>query len=162
MKRKPLVTILLLVAVIFCGVVSWRFTRGNAGWQIRQAFPGAQPYFDPVGSPDPTLSQFIRIVLPNHFNEDESLGFNLYDCSEPLDLHQRFSRLSHLHLHLFSVHLTRCRITNLCTTSERGFPSVIVFDDCDFSQLPADQRSQLQPYDPTNPAASKQFYIGGV
>ena len=160
MKRKLLFAILLLTALSFCGAVSWRFTRGNAGWQIRQAFPGAQPYFDPVGSPDLTLSQLIRIVIPTQFSEDESLGFSLHDCSEPLDLHQRFSRLSHLRL--FSVHLTRCKITNLCPAFVPGFPGVIVFDDCDFSQLPADQRSQLRPYDPTNPTASKQFYTGDV
>jgi hypothetical protein len=160
MKRKPLATILLLVALSFCGVVSWRFTCGNAGWQIRQAFPGAQPYFDPVGSPDPTLSQFIRIVLPTQFNEDESLGFNLQGCREPLDLQQRFSQLSHLRL--FSVHLTRCKITNLCPSFVPGFPGIIVFDDCDFSQLPADQQTRLRPYDPADPTATKKFYIGDV
>lgn len=159
-KRKPLVALLLLVALGLCGGFTWRFTQGNAGWQIRQAFPGAQPYFDPIGSPDPTISQFIRIVVPAFFSEDESLGFSLCDSPQPLDLQQRFARLSHLRF--FSVHITRCKITNLCPTSERGFPGIIVFDDCDFSELPADQQSQLHPYDPTNPAATKQLCIGDV
>lgn len=160
MKRRSLVTILLLLTAVCGGGLTWRFTRGNAGWQIRQAFPGAQPYFDPVYSPDLTMSQVVRLALPTYFSVDESLGFSLADCPDSLDLKQRFSQLSHLRF--FSVHLTRCRITNLCQTSAPGLPAIIIFDDCDFSQLPAEQRAQLRPYDPTNPAASKRFCIGDV
>ena len=160
MKRKPLLLFLLLCVFAVCGGLSWRFTRGNAGWQIRQVFPGAQPYFDPINSPDLTISSTIRLVVPFFFGADESLGFSLYDSPLPLDLQQSFSRLGHLRF--FSIHLTRCKITNLCPAASVGFPGIIVFDDCDFSQLPADQHSLLRPYDPTDPTATKKLCIGDV
>jgi len=158
MKRKPLFAFLVLIVLIVCGGVSWRFTRGSAGWQIRQAFPEAQPYFDPPNSPDLTISQVIRIAIPSHFSAEESLGFSLHDCQEPLDLTRRFGSLPQLKF--LSVHFTRCKITNLCPTSSPGFPDIIVFDDCDFAQLPADQLSRLRPSDSTDPTAKKKFSIG--
>ncbi len=160
MKRKRAIIFLLLGALLLGGVFAWRFTRGNAGWQIRQVFPGARPYFDPVYSPDPTISATIRYFVPSFFGEDESVGFSLTDSSEPLDLHARFSRLSHLAF--FSIHLTRCKITNLRDLDSAGFHGFILFDDCDFSELPADQRALIRRYDPTNPAATKKFCIGTV
>jgi hypothetical protein len=141
------------------GGLTWRVNRGSPRWQIRHTFPGAEPYFNPFNSPDPTVSQFIRLAVPTYLRADEPIAFALTDCPDVLDLEQRFSRLSHLRIN--AAHLTRCRITNLCPTSERGFPSYLIFDDCDFSVLPAEQRALLGPYDPTNPAASKQFIIGG-
>ena len=158
-KRRSLVTILLLSAV-FGGGLTWRATRSSPRWQIRHTFSSAEPYFNPFNSPDPSVSQFIRLAVPTYLSADEPIGIALTDCPDPLDLQQRFSRLSHLRIN--TAHFTRCRITNLCPTSERGFPSYILFDDCDFSGLPAEQRALLRPYDPTNPAASKQFTIGDV
>ena len=160
MKRKSLVSILLLSVVVLDGALMWRASRSSPRWQIRHAFPGAEPYFNPFNSPDPTVPQFIRFAVPTYLEANEPIGVSLTDCPDALDLRQRFSRLSHLRIN--AAHLTRCRITNLCPTSELGFPSFVVFDDCDFSELPAEQRALLRPYDPTNPAASKQFVIGDV
>ena len=159
-KRKPFFFFLLLSVLVVCGVLSLRFTSGSAGWQIRQVFPGAQPYFDPTYSPDTTISSTIRVVIPSYFGTDESLGFSLHDSPEPLDLRARFSRLDHLHF--FSIHFTRCKITNLCPAGSAGFPSIIVFDDCDFSGLPADQRALIRPFDPTDPTATNTFCIGEI
>jgi hypothetical protein len=159
-KRRSFATILLLSAVTLGGGLTWRVRCSSPRWQIRRTFPGAEPYFDPLNSPDPTVSQFIRLAVPTYLAADEPIGLSLTDCPDSLDLQQRFFRLSHLRIR--NVHFTRCRITNLCPTSERGFPSFILFDDCDFSKLPADQRAQLRLYDPTNPAASTQLCIGDV
>lgn len=155
MKRKRFI-VSLIVVLLFGGWLAWRVAYYNAGPEIRRTFPGARPYFDPVNSPDPTISASIRGVMPSYFGRDESLGFSLIDSSEPLDLQARFSRLSHLKL--FSIHFTRCRITNLCPPASRGFPSFIVFEDCDFSDLPPGQRSLLRPYGDE----PKKFCIGVV
>jgi hypothetical protein len=88
---------------------------------------------------------------------DESLGFTLIDSPDPLDLQARFSRLSHLYLN--SIHFTRCKITNLCPDS-RGFPGYIVFDDCDFTQLPQEQRQRLRPYGNSDSKWPKKFAPG--
>jgi hypothetical protein len=159
-KRRSLVAILLVSTVGLGGGLTWRVKQSSPRWQIRHVFPGAEPYFNPFNSPDPTVSQFIRLAVPTHLSADEPIGFSLTDCADALDLHQRFSRLSHLRIN--TAYLTRCRITNLCPTSALGFPSYMVFDDCDFSGLPAEQRALLRPYDPSNPAASKQFVLGDV
>lgn len=160
MKRASFVAIFLLAIVAFGGGLTWFVTHGSPRRQIRNEFPGAETYFNPFNSPDPTVSQFIRIALPTYLSNDEPIGFSLTDCVEALHLQQRFSRLPHLHIN--TARLTRCRVINLCPTSERGFPSYIFFDDCDFSGLPAEQRALLRPYDPDNPTASKQFVIGDV
>ena len=160
MKRKTFNFLVATALVLLSGWITWRVTFYNVGTQIRKVFPGAVPYFDPVYSPDPTISATIRQFMPSYFGADESVGFSLTDSPEPLDLHQRFSRLSHVYF--FSIHLTRCRITNLCEAGSRDFPGFILFDDCDFSELPADQRTLLRRYDPTNPTATKMFCIGGV
>ncbi|MEO6755384.1 MAG: hypothetical protein ABIP85_26745 [Chthoniobacteraceae bacterium] len=160
MKRKRAIIVFLLGVLLITGAFAWRFTRGNAGWQIRQVFPGAQPYFSPSYSPDPSISATIRYFVPSYFGEDESVGFSLTDSSELLDLHARFSRL--FHLRFYSIRLTRCKIINLRDLDSAGFHGFILFDDCDFSELPAEQRALIRRYDPTNPAATKQFCIGTV
>jgi len=156
MKRKRLLLFLLIV----CVGAPVCFVQSGAGWQIRRVFPGAEPYFAPLNSPNPTISSTIRAVVPSYFGTDESLGFWLYDSAERLDLRARFSRLAHLKF--FTVQFTRCKITNLCPTGSDGFPVIIVFDDCDFSELPEDQRGLLQPYDPADPTAAKKFCIGKI
>ncbi len=150
---------LAALSILLCGGwFGWRVTCYNAGPQIQHVFPGARPYFDPCYSPDPTISAGIRQSMSSYFGEDESLGFSLTDSNEPLDLQARFSRLSHLYL--YSIHFTRCKITNLCPDS-RGFPGYIVFDDCDFTQLPQEQRQRLRPYDNSDSKRSKKFCTGG-
>jgi hypothetical protein len=159
MNRKPLLAVLLICALLLSGV-SWILVSGGASRHIRRAFPGARPFFDPTSSPDLTVPEFIRMVVPSYVRADESVGFSLQDCPEPLDLTERFSSVPTLRI--LSVNLKRCKITNLCTTSAPGFPSVISFDDCDFSELPADQKSQLQPRVPASPGAAKTFYLGSI
>ena len=156
MKHKRFILFIAAFVVLFGGWLGWRLTSYNAGPQIRQVFPGARPYFDPVYSPEPTISATIRGLTGSYFGMDESLGFSLIDAAEPLDLQARFSRLSHVKF--FSVHFTRCKIINLCPAASRGFPSFIVFDDCDFSDLPPEQRSLLRPYGDE----PKKFCIGVV
>jgi hypothetical protein len=37
----------------------------------------------------------------------------------------------------------------------------VIFEDCDFTDLPAEHHSRLRAYDPKNPA-DRRVYIGGV
>jgi hypothetical protein len=160
-KHKRSICALVALILLCGGWFGWRVTCYNAGPQIRRVFTGARPHFDPVYSPDPTISAGIRGVIPSYFGMDESLGFTLIDSPVPLDLQTRFSRLSHLKF--FSIQFTRCKIINLCPAASRGFPGFIVFDDCDFSELPAEQRQLLRPHhDPLYPKQGAQFCIGGV
>ena len=152
--------LLLLSGVLVVGAsLPFSFSR-TASWQIKQVFPGAEPYFAPLHSPDPSVAEAIRTVMPTYVRADESVGFWLSHSPERLDLHARFSQLTHLRL--FTVELKRCRISNLCPAGSNGFPSIITFEDCDFSELPEDQRALLLPEDPTNPAVTNKFYIGDI
>ncbi len=156
---KSRTKIFLSVAALLLVGVSWLLTFGNAGWQIRRVFPGAAPYFDPVMSPDLTASSALRIVVPFYYGSDESLGFTLADQPRGIDLEAGFARLSHLMF--FSIHIKRCKITRLCEVERPDRPGVVIFEDCDFTDLPAEHHSRLRAYDPKNPA-DRRVYIGGV
>ncbi|MBL9145401.1 MAG: hypothetical protein JNM99_17110 [Verrucomicrobiaceae bacterium] len=157
MKRSAKIG-LALVAIMLLGA-SWLLTFGNAGWQIRRVFPGATPYFDPVMSPDITTSSLLRVAVPFYFGADESLGFTLTDQSTPIDLEAGFARLTHLQF--FSIHIKRCKITRLCEVGRADRPGIVVFEDCDFSQLTPEQRTRLRPYDRQNPSDTR-VCIGDV
>ena len=149
---------LVCAATMLLGV-SWLLTSGNAGWQIRRVFPGATPYFDPVMSPDITVSSLLRAVVPSYFGADESLGFTLTDQQTPIDLEAGFARL--IHLKFFSIHIKRCKITRLCEVGRADRPGIVVFEDCDFSPLTPEDRARLRPYDRQNPADTR-VCIGDV
>jgi len=157
MKRSRLLIVLFaVVLVVVCIAISLAFSDRTATWQIQQVFPGAQPYFDPLNSPDSSVASAIRTIAPTYVRADESVGFSLEDSPEALDLHARFSRLAHLHL--FTVSFTRCKISNLCPTGSVNFPLIITFDRCDFSALSKQQRAWLRP-DPTDP---NKFCLGDL
>lgn len=153
-------TKIFLAAAAFLLVgVSWLLTFGNAGWQIRRVFPGALPRFDPAVSPHITASRALRIIVPCYYGSDESLGFTLTDQPLSIDLEAGFARLSHLMF--FSIHIKRCKITRLCEVERPDRPGVVIFEDCDFTDLPPEHHSRLRPCDPRNPA-DRRFYIGGA
>ncbi len=158
MKRAAIIT-LLCCAAFAVGALSITLTFGNAGWHIKRAFPGSNPHFDPVYSPDPTLSSMLRVVLPSYFSFDESLGVIIQDRKEEIDLERGFALIPHKRF--FSVHVKRCKVVTLCRTNLPGYPSIVVFEDCDFSLLPESQRQQLRVYDPEKPE-KKQLCIGSI
>ena len=158
MKRKGIKLIvggILIVAALLTPLL----TIGNAGWHIKRAFPTAKPYFDPVYSPDPTFSGLLRAIIPTYFGFDESLGVRIVDAPEEIDLQRGFARIPHKSF--FSARVIRCKVINLCDTNQIGNPSFIVFEDCDFSALPEDQKARLRPYDASNPQ-DKRLCIGSV
>ena len=158
MKRKA-IKIIALVMLILAAVLIPLLTVGNAGWHIKRAFPSAEPYFDPVHSPDPTFSGLLRAIIPTYFGFDESLGVRIIDAHEDIDLQRGFASIPHKSF--FSARVIRCKIINLCDTDQNGNPSFIVFEDCDFSGLPEDQKSRLRAYDPQNPD-DRRLCIGSV
>ena len=158
MKIKALklfVATVLLIAAMLLPLL----TVGNAGWHVRRAFPTATVYFEPVNSPDFTFSAMLRVVLPSYFAFDESLGVRIIDAPGDVDLQRGFALIPHKSF--FSARLIRCTVISLCDTNEIGNPSFIVFEDCDFTGLPEDQKVLLRPYDPQNPK-DKRVCIGSV
>jgi hypothetical protein len=118
---------------------------------VRRHFAGAEVFFDPLNSPDPSFPFFARIAFPHYVHPSEPVGIRLADHPHPVDL-------SHLAgLRLRSVWLTRCKIADLRSIESAGLYPFIHFTDCDFSQLPLDQRQLIRPYDSKNPAAANQF-----
>jgi hypothetical protein len=158
MKRAAIKIVLVFVLAIVAALTPL-LTVGNAGWHIRRVFPTAKPYFAPVNSPDYTFSGLFRIIVPTYFGFDESLGVRIEDAPAAIDLQWDFARIPHKSF--FSARVTRCKVINLCDTHQVGYPSLIVFEDCDFSVLPEDQKALLRPYDPSNPS-DKRLCIGGV
>lgn len=157
---KRIATKFIVVLVLFVvAVLIPLLTVGNAGWHIRRAFPTAKPYFDPINSPDFTFSALLRAIIPTYFGFDESLGVRIEDAPEAIDLQRSFYRIPHKSF--LNAHVTRCKVINLCDTNQIGNPSFIVFEDCDFSALPEDQKAQLRQYDPSNPK-DKKLCIGSV
>ena len=158
MKRKALK--LVVAAVLLIGAMLLPLlTVGNARWHVRRAFPTATVYFEPASSPDFTFSALIRVVIPTYFGFDESLGVRIIDAPGDTDLQRGFALIPHKSF--FSARLIRCRVISLCNTSEIGNPSFIVFEDCDLTRLPEDQKALLRPYDPQNPN-DKRVCIGSV
>ena len=158
MKRVA-IKIILVLALVVVAALTPLLTVGNAGWHIRRVFPTAKPYFDPVNSPDYTFSALLRAIVPTYFGFDESLGVRIGDAPAAIDLQWDFARIPHKSF--FSARVTRCKVINLCDTNQVGNPSFIVFEDCDFSGLPEDQKARLRPYDPSNPN-DKKLCIGSV
>lgn len=147
------------VILVMVAALTPLLTFGNAGWHIRRVFPTAKPYFDPINSPDPTFSGILRVFIPTYFGFDESLGVRIEDAPHDIDLQWGFARIPHKSF--FSMQVIRCKVVNLCDTNQIGNPSFILFEDCDFSSLPEDQKARLRPYDPSNPA-DKRLCIGSV
>lgn len=145
--------VLSLVAVLlgFLGLGIGYLSFGGAGWQIRRHFPDAELFFDPLNSPDPSFPFFVRILFPRYVHRSEPVGFRLADYPDPVDL----SHLAGLRLH--TVLLTRCRITDLRSIESSELHPYIHFINCDFSQLPHDQRHLIRPYDPQDPTRAGQF-----
>jgi len=141
MKSKLLKVILVLTTVLIVGAVGWRFTFGNATWHLHHIFPGARAHFDYANSPDPSFSTLIRLVVPDYVERSELMSFEVADHPTPID----FARLSGFQL--LTIHLTRCKVSDLQPLERLGQP-LVIFTDCDLSQLPADQRSLLSFYDP--------------
>jgi len=158
MKRIVIQTLIIGI-LLATSVLLPTLTLGNAGWHIRRAFPSAKPYFDPVNSPNYTFSSLLRIVIPTYFGFDESLGVLIEDVPGEIDLQRGFNQIPHKSF--FGTRLRRCKVTNLCDTNQVGNPSFILFEDCDFSSLPEDQKSRLHIYNTENPNNGK-VYIGSV
>jgi hypothetical protein len=143
----PAATLLFLALAVFM------FVSRSATGQIRLLFPGAQVYFDPVNSPDITLGTLVRCMFPSYVGKNEdSVGFELADRGEPVD----FSRLVGRGFLLHSIRLTRCKVTDLRPLASLGSP-LVIFDDCDLSALPDEQRELVYPYDPTAPAPTRKL-----
>jgi len=159
-----LIRILLfgVVALAAAGGLVHRFTLGNATWHLHRAFPGSKVDFEPTMSPDPSVDGLIRLLVPTYHGMDEELGLDLADSPIPLDLHAKFSQLPETGL--WAVQFTRCKITRLCPLGFDGshrFPSFFEFDDCDFSELPKEERALLQPYS-NDPADAKKVTFGDI
>jgi hypothetical protein len=143
-KTKPFKVIAFCVLLLVFGALIWAATAGSATWHVRRIFPGARVYHDPVNSPDITLGTFARLLFPSYVGiAEDSVGFELSDVPEPID----FSRLRGRRFLLHSVRLNRCKVSDLLPLESAGTPFV-VFTDCDFSALPAEQRPLLSTYDP--------------
>lgn len=156
--RSRVRTCILIAVLIGGGWLAWCFTYANASWQLQRAFPGAHPsiVYDSI----PSFTPHARVetaVESFYISINKPIDFSFADSSEPLDLNKGFSRLSKLDLRL--VRLTRCRIVNLNGLDSVGLGCRIVFEDCDFSQLPHEQRSLIRPDDPANPAKPRRFYF---
>jgi hypothetical protein len=158
MKRIA-IKIVIGVFLVLVAALTPLLTLGNSGWHIRRVFPTAKPYFDPVNSPDPTFSGILRAFIPTYFGFDESLGVRIEDSPTEIDLQSGFASIPHKSF--FSMRVVRCKVINLCDTNQIGNPNFIVFEDCDFSALPEDQKARLRPYDPSNPE-DKRLCIGSV
>ncbi len=153
MKAKLLKVILVLSSVLIIGAVGWRFTFGNATWHLHHIFPGARVYFDYANSPDLSFSTLIRLLVPDYVERSEGVSFEVTDHPTPID----FSRLSSFELHC--IFLTRCKVSDLRPLEPLGQPFV-VFTDCDFSQLPAGQRSLLSLYDTNAAQPERKLFYG--
>jgi hypothetical protein len=142
---KPFKVIALFVALLGIGALLWTATARSATWHVRRIFPGARVYHDPVNSPDITFGTYARLLFPSYVGiAEDSVGFELSDFPAPVD----FSRLQGRRFLLHSIRLIRCKVSDLRPLELAGKPFV-VFTDCDFSALPAEQRPLLSPYDPT-------------
>jgi hypothetical protein len=86
-RTKVLRLILVAGALLIAGALGWRFTFGNATWQIHRILPGALVYFDPVNSPDPSFSMLIRVVVPSYLERTEDISIELSDHRTPIDSH---------------------------------------------------------------------------
>ena len=117
MKRAAIIA-LLCCAAFAVGAISIALTIGNAGWHIRKAFAGSTPHFDPVCSPDPTISSMLRVIFPSYFGFDESLGVIIQDKKEEIDLERGFALSPHKRF--FSVNVKRCKILTLCKMNLPG------------------------------------------
>lgn len=161
--RRRIFIYYLAAALVLGGGLSWRLTHTNAVWRLRQVFPGANAAADPLGMRDRSLARTIQIaIFPSYIPIDEPIGLSLTGSPEALDLQERFSRLSKSKVKVLTAHFTRCRILNLKDRDSAELPGYILFDDCDFSELPQDQRSLLRPYNSSDPADAKKFSYGAV
>lgn len=160
-RRKTFVCI-LVAALVVCGGLTWRFTYANVIWRLQRTFPGAQLRIVHDFIPGSMLRARIEwAVAPFYIPTKKPFQFLLTDSPELLDLKDRFSRLSKLEVR--RARFTRCRIVNLGDLDSVGFRGSILFEDCDFSQLPQEQRGLIRPADPSNPAKSREFYfVGGI
>jgi hypothetical protein len=150
-KSKPLKVILVASAVSIVGVLSWFFTFGNATWHIHRVLPGARVYFDPINSPDPSLSMLVRVLVPSYFGRTEDISIELSDHRTPID----FTPFAEFRLH--SVHLRRCTVSDIRALISMG--AFVTLDDCDLSTLPSDQRGLLWSPDPDAPNPERKLAL---
>jgi len=134
----------------------WGFTSQTIGTRITAVFPGSKPQVQRLNSDDIFYDDFVRLVVPTFFRKNEQMGLELVDAKEPLDLAKRFSRLRGIHF--TGVRFTRCKITSLPETAK----GLMIFEDCDFSELPEEQRNWLRPYDQSNPFYAKTLAYGTI
>lgn len=142
------------IVILFTGILtlSWVvFSSQTVGTRIKKAFPGSAPQVSRFNSDDIYYDDLIRIVVPSFFRQGEQMGMELTDAAEPLDLEARFSQLNGIHF--TGVRFVRCKIIRL-PEQPRG---LMLFDDCDFSELSINQKNLLRPYDSGNPKYKGTF-----
>jgi hypothetical protein len=156
-EMKPLRKWRIVALLIGLLAVGWlSMSSVTIGSRIKSVFPGATPYVNRFNSDDVLYDDLLRLVIPSYFRVGEQMGLDLIDAPERLDLEAKFSELEGICF--TGVKFVRCRIVRL-PAEARG---LMLFDSCDFSELPPEQRALLRAYDQGNPAYKDTFAYGTI